>query len=311
MSTGPTTTPTGTTAGTTGTTTATTAPATKVPTARSIVAGTDGSGCSGTVLRHAAAQAALRGLPVTVVHAWQAYPVYEGLVLPQEEIRSAEAEVLEEAVRDFQALAPGTSVRSALLQARPETALLEASEHADLVVVGRHSGSSAWLGPVLGHLTARAHCPVLVVPAGASADPGPVVVGVDDSPASTEAIGFAFDQAGRWQVPLVAVLAVPPTFDAYLPSAELLDELRASGRRYQAEALAGWSEKYPDVEVRHVVSLDGALPALLHAAEGAAMTVVGSHGRGALRRVALGSVSGSLLRAATGPVVVVRPHDQA
>ncbi len=282
---------------------------TTADTTRSVVVGTDGSRCSDTVLEHAAAQAVLRGLPVTLVHAWQAYPVYEGIVLPQEEIRSAEAEVLAEAAQAFAALAPGTAHRTSLVQARPETALLDASEHADLVVVGRHAGSSAWLGPVLGHLTARAHCPVLVVPAGASAEPGPVVVGVDDSPASTEAVGFAFDQACRWQTPLVAVLAVPPTFDAYLPSEELLEELRASGRRYQAEALAGWSEKYPDVEVRHVVSLDGALAALLHAAEGAALTVVGSHGRGALRRVALGSVSGSLLRAATGPVAVVRPQD--
>lgn len=57
-----------------------------------------------------------------------------------------------------------------------------------------------------------------------------------------------------------------------------------------------------------VVSLDGPLLALREAAGTAALLVVGSHGRGALLRSALGSVSSSLMRSADCPVAVVRPR---
>jgi nucleotide-binding universal stress UspA family protein len=56
------------------------------------------------------------------------------------------------------------------------------------------------------------------------------------------------------------------------------------------------------------VSLDAPHLALQGAAASAGLLVVGSHGRGALLRAALGSVSSSLLRSAPCPVVVVRPR---
>lgn len=73
-----------------------------------------------------------------------------------------------------------------------------------------------------------------------------------------------------------------------------------------AESMAGWSEKYPDVPVEFRVVRDHPVRALVEAAGGARLLVVGSHGRGPMSGALLGSVSHGALHHATGPVAVVR-----
>ena len=48
----------------------------------------------------------------------------------------------------------------------PAQALIEASKHADLVVVGSHGigGFRSVLGSVAGKVAHHAHCPVVIVP---------------------------------------------------------------------------------------------------------------------------------------------------
>lgn len=70
-----------------------------------------------------------------------------------------------------------------------------------------------------------------------------------------------------------------------------------------AVADAAWS--YPDVRVRTVVSIERPADALLEHAEGAGLLVIGSHGRGALRRTLLGSVSHTVLHESPCPVAVL------
>jgi nucleotide-binding universal stress UspA family protein len=72
-----------------------------------------------------------------------------------------------------------------------------------------------------------------------------------------------------------------------------------------AESLAGWSEKYPDVEVDRRVVLGQPVQTLVDAADGAQLLVVGSRGRGAVRSALLGSVSHGVAHLATCPVAVV------
>jgi nucleotide-binding universal stress UspA family protein len=274
-----------------------------------VVVGVNGSPASRAAVAWAAEEAGTRAAPVLLVHTWTVSPSGDAAWLLQaDEVRQAEAQVLVEAGELLRSLAPGVEQDSDLSEGRPDTALVRAGEHASLLVLGRHSGSSAWLGPVLGHVSVRSGCPVVAVPADHVGTSGSVVVGVDGSSVSQDAVAFAFGHASRRGAPLVAVLAVDPPFGAYLPSEQELDRIRETGRRHLSEALAGWSERYPDVRVSEVVSLDAALPALLEASAGAALLVVGSHGRGALLRAALGSVSSSLLRSAPCPLAVVRPH---
>lgn len=276
-----------------------------------IVVGVNGSEASRAAVRWAAVEAVVRHAPVLLVHARNAFPSTEAAwLLLTETSRQHEAAVLVEASALLRSLAPEVVQETDLREGRPDAALISASEHACLLVVGRHSGSDAWLGPVLGHLTVRSGCPVVAVPVGAGGLPGAVVVGVDGSAVSQEAVAFAFGQASLHAAPLVAVLAVPGPFDAYLPWAPELERIRETGRRHLSEALAGWQELFPDVSVTETVSLEAPLLALQDAAAGARLLVVGSHGRGALLRTALGSVSSNLLRSAACPLIVVRHRQE-
>ena len=71
--------------------------------------------------------------------------------------------------------------------------------------------------------------------------------------------------------------------------------------------MAGWQEKFPDVAVVHKVVLGHPVPMLVSRAADARLLVVGSHGRGAVRSVLMGSVSHGVLHHASCPVAVVRP----
>ena len=73
------------------------------------------------------------------------------------------------------------------------------------------------------------------------------------------------------------------------------------------DAVAGWRKKFPDVDVRERVVHAIAAPALVDAARGAELLVVGSRGRGGFRSLLLGSVSHAVMHHATAPVAVVRP----
>jgi nucleotide-binding universal stress UspA family protein len=196
----------------------------------------------------------------------------------------------------------------------PVPMLRSFSEQAALLVLGsRGLGGFTGLlaGSVTVALTAHAHCPVAVIRDEPPAE-GPVVVGVDGSPASEAAIGFAFEEAAFRGGELVAVLAwtdavfpVGPDGIQYpmidwTPLAEQAEELLG-------ERLAGWTEKYPEVVVRRRIERDRPAQALIDAANGAQLLVVGSRGRGGFTGLTLGSVSQAMLHHAPCPIVVARP----
>ncbi|HEU5108335.1 MAG TPA: universal stress protein, partial [Micromonosporaceae bacterium] len=74
-----------------------------------------------------------------------------------------------------------------------------------------------------------------------------------------------------------------------------------------AERLARWADRYPTVKVHRVVTRDRPAHALLEAAAGAELTVVGSRGRGGFAGLLLGSVSQALIHHAPCPVLIARP----
>ena len=62
-------------------------------------------------------------------------------------------------------------------------------------------------------------------------------------------------------------------------------------QRVLAEQLAGWSERFPQVEVRRLVNRDHPTNTLVELSAGARLLVVGSRGRGGLAGMLLASVS--------------------
>lgn len=186
--------------------------------------------------------------------------------------------------------------------------------HAREVVVASR-GLDGPVADLLGFTALRvaqhAGCPVVVIRNSAVGDPGgPVVVGVDDSAGSDAAVEFALEYAARCAAPLVALHAWS---DVRIPEQETTvwrtfdwATVAAEQEQLLTERLAGWQDKYPDVEVRRVVARDRPVRRLLEAATGARMLVVGSRGRGGVQGMLLGSTSQSLLYVAPCPIAIVR-----
>ena len=72
-----------------------------------------------------------------------------------------------------------------------------------------------------------------------------------------------------------------------------------------SESLAGWREKYPEVNVDQRSVRSDPVVELLEHARNARLLVVGSRGRGGFKGLVLGSVSQRVLKRATCPVAVV------
>ncbi|MBB2892737.1 universal stress protein [Flexivirga oryzae] len=195
-------------------------------------------------------------------------------------------------------------------------ALLADGAHAARVTAvgsrGRGAVSDAVLGSVTTQLIAQTRCPVAVLRAGTPiAHPdAPVVVGVGHDTLSLPLLDAAFEQASSRHVDLVVVHAWQldgPTIADHLE----LQGLTAEGaQRHEAGLLtrmvADLAQDHPEVEVSTHAVRDGAARTLGRHAADAALLVVGSRGRGEIGGAILGSVSQSVIRSATCPVLVVR-----
>ncbi|MEV7431339.1 universal stress protein [Nocardioides sp. NPDC092400] len=144
---------------------------------------------------------------------------------------------------------------------------------------------------------------------------GSVVVGVDGSTHAADAVAWAAEQAaleGRRLVLLHAADAVSATASLWMASmavdpGQVRHDIEVAGREVLAEAAAGVREARPGLEVVELLQLVDPRQALLDASTAAAVVVVGSHGRGPVSSLLLGSVGVAVARHATSPVVVVRP----
>jgi nucleotide-binding universal stress UspA family protein len=79
-------------------------------------------------------------------------------------------------------------------------------------------------------------------------------------------------------------------------------------REVLAERMAGWAERHPDVDAQQVVVPGRAAAELVRQSDAAQLVVVGSHGRGSLAGLFLGSVSHAVLHRARCPLAIVRPR---
>ncbi|MGS2616805.1 universal stress protein [Micromonospora sp. LZ34] len=287
-----------------------------------VVVGVDGSAAALDAVRVASREAAYRHRPLRVVHAFiwplTGAPLTPGPGAPAGAgLRNQAERYVAEAVAEASRVSPEVPVTGEVVDGAPTPVLLDESREAALVVLG-HRGLGGLAGLLIGSVTvqvsARAQCPVLVVRGEPRAD-GPVVVGVDGSELSTEAVGFAFDEAARRDAPLVTVHAwLHPTSVGpgdMLPLVYDRDALAGAEERVLAESVAGWSERYPEVPVRQ--RLVGGSPArvLVEESRTAQLVVVGAHGRGALGGLLLGSVSHAVLHHSHAPLAIVRHTRQA
>jgi len=278
-----------------------------------VVVGVDDSDNSLVAVDAAATEAALRHLPLHIVHAdpFESAADTTGGPLPGEPGRC-----VNRAMERAQAAHPDLEVIGEVARQFPQPALVKASSDAELVVIGDRglkAVARALLDTVAGGLVRQASCPVLVT-RGLGVPDGPIVVGVDGSPNSQAAVGFAFAEADLHSRPLMIVHAwsrpgphqpgspLPRDFDA--------TSIQAGAERLLSEATAGRPEEYPDVGFSHRVVHGHARQALIAAGTEASLVVVGAHGRRLPPLPEPGSVTRHLVYHAPCPLVVVPAPDR-
>jgi nucleotide-binding universal stress UspA family protein len=270
-----------------------------------IVVGVDGSQPGERALVWAADEAALHGAQLLIVHC--------GDVLTREarargDVPDYSHAVLREAVATALDASDACNVSTLLRDDQPAGVLLELSKHARMLVVGTHGAgriAGALLGSVAHRVAAHAGCPVVVVPeewrAPAAGEAPPVVVGVSGSPPARDALEFAFTEAERAGVPLVAVRSCAE-------SDQTDGEEGAIRRRHQALLTelveAAWTN-HTGVEVVTELSSASVYDALHDAAARASLLVLGCRHAEENRFARLGPASSRLLHSSPCPVAIV------
>jgi nucleotide-binding universal stress UspA family protein len=304
-----------------------------------VLIGYDGSEPARAALRRAAPVLAPR--PAVVAHVWE--PL-SGLLLHTDvqalsgPMREAALELDEDDARRAERIAAEGAelAREAGFDAEPRSvagtprawpALLELADEIDAAAIvtgtrGMGGVKSALLGSVSAAILARSKRPVLVVPPGADDDPppGPAIAAYDGSEQAQAAIRAAArlftvrEMVVETAWLAYAVVAAAGVAGAPAPvTAEAVDrldqEIEHSARRTAEEGARLGAEV--GLETRHEVvrAAGGVWAVLVESAteHRAAAVVAGSHGRGALGAMILGSVSRALVHNAPAPVLVVPP----
>ncbi|KAA2261854.1 universal stress protein [Solihabitans fulvus] len=144
-----------------------------------------------------------------------------------------------------------------------------------------------------------------------------IVVGVDGSPASTEALRWALEEAARRDAVVDAVIAwqSEPQLAGPQPVLALPYQQPEKIRDEHAEVLSetvtktGVGDENLGV-LQHVIA-GWAPKALVDHARGASLLVVGSHGHSWITEKLLGTVSAYCVRHAPCPVVIIPAHTDA
>jgi nucleotide-binding universal stress UspA family protein len=270
-----------------------------------IVAGYDGSPGSADAVCWAAREARARHTTLTVCLAWAP----DHTMLPTDSAIADLAgqhgkEILARGLPYAQSVLGADRVHAALVAGPAARVLCERSRTAEMIVVGCRGHSELpglRLGSVSWQVAAHSDGRVVVVRGRwrpVNQAPGPVVAGVDGSPASQAALSLAFEEAALRDAQLVALCALADA-PGVLGGAQAMEE------RF-SQLMTAEEEKHPEVTVIRQVAIGAPRAALLSAASTAQMLIVGCRGLGGVEGMSLGSVALAVLHHSPCPVGIVR-----
>ncbi|MCD9876355.1 universal stress protein [Streptomyces guryensis] len=285
-----------------------------------VTVGLDGSPESLAAARWAADEAEKRKLTLRLLHAWPLL-VPEPTSIPSEVDQNYWAKRLVHTARaELQARHPGLSVIGNLVADDAQNALLEAASDSEMLVLGSRgleSVESYFLGDVSMPVAARAERPVVLVRADAQEEGPPqasvsrVVVALKLHGSSDDLLDFAFHTAAARGAPLLAVHGRSVPLHARVPwgvDHDVTEEMTRDAQKRLGKVLRLWREKYPQVDVADSIRLAGPAKAVVRAAEGAALLVVGRRKHRPDLAPHLGPVAQAAIHHGRCPVAVV-PHD--
>ncbi|WP_227981363.1 universal stress protein [Nocardia spumae] len=139
-----------------------------------VLVGVDGTGNSVPALEVAFEEASRRNVGLVVLHAWSDLSTaLDPAIVGWDAVEQSEDAVLAESLAGYAERYPEVKVTRKLMLDRPVRSLLEASEHAQLVVVGSH-GRGGFTGMLLGSTSAAllqsVECPITIVRQPADAE---------------------------------------------------------------------------------------------------------------------------------------------
>jgi nucleotide-binding universal stress UspA family protein len=219
-------------------------------------------------------------------------------------------------------LTPTVPVRASAITGTVVQTLLAECDQAFLAVVGsRGAGafSRLLLGSVSHRLATHASCPVVIVdePAGSTtgrangAAVERVVVGVGGAHDTTALVAFAFTEAERHGVPLVAIRTWEPPDSpiAFRHSRDVDFDYSADRDDYERnqllQAIAPARDAHPRVRVTARVRIGGVAARLTRSCRPHDLLVIGHRHSGRFYPPALGAVSSALAHHARCPLAIV------
>ena len=229
---------------------------------------------------------------------------------PEDDFHLVYERALSDAGRWLDAAAPTIKRTSVVRRGNPAEELVRASTTADLLVIGSSKTgflSGAVYGTLPLRLAAHTRCPLVVVPVTWTPGGGPVVAGAEDDGTSNVALDLAAREAERRDVELIIVHAwnIPATIGLDDGAMIPFDALREAHEEILARCTARIRDAHPGLQVAAVLEQRAAAPTLVDASRQAALLVVGTHGRGAVAGLILGSVSHDVLLNMPCPIAVV------
>jgi nucleotide-binding universal stress UspA family protein len=277
--------------------------------ARSVVCGVDGSANSLGAAEWAAAEALRRGLPLQVVHA-RALLSHQ---LPgRRPVRDQQADMLRDIGSSLVRSHPRLEVNTLEIVDTAPSALVAASEVAELLVVGsrgREGFPQLLVGSVGLHTATRAYCPVVLVrPGTAHAPRGPeIVLGLDTRNIAEAAVEFAFTAAETRGARLRVLHAWTSPAEVDRGAGRAVDHAywEDSETALLAEAIEPWCKRRPDVEVVQQAVAAHPAGALVDAAAQAELVVVGRRCSRSPYLYRLGPVTHAVVHHAGAAVAVV------
>jgi nucleotide-binding universal stress UspA family protein len=217
----------------------------------------------------------------------------------------------------------GRAVETFVVSGNAAAQILAFTDTVDLVVMGSHGHGAMErliLGSVAGQVARQAPVPTMIVREG-QAQGTPVrverlVVPLDGSVLAEQAVPVASALAAHLSTPihLMRVLDVDPrraAVQAGIPAARASMRAREVDRRLAEQYLATRVQKLRNqgLAATAEVRLGNPVATLLDTIRPDDLVVMTSHGLGGIRRWVIGSVAEQLVRAAAGPVLLVRAAD--